>query len=298
MKGRSIFAMACLVLLHPISAFAGSGSEPFEAQLDLAEHVVVGEIIEIKESDFVQPSATHYFVPTIYGVATVAIKENLKGAQAESIKFVVPIRLGALTATIIHTRRVGDSGIWLILTEGGEKIASRSHDLSDMRELDTVKKTLRELAARKWSAPVNGLKAWAKECYKASDDRCSLIFAVNNTTDKDIYVPSPMTYDFVKAQVTDSNGKISEIVLWKRDTDRSLTMYCERLAPGKTVFLHPQHSWINLRKADGLPSGKCSVVISCENLTTKGECERKPVQAWTGKLEAPPVEIVPVKMSR
>jgi hypothetical protein len=266
---------------------------------------VIGQITKIDESKTQQkhrarpgqPGVETPFEPvqndpTIRsGVATVAVKEVLKGSAVKKIEFPVVLedllvrQGGPLRAQILPIRSVGQSGIW---------ISGRPVEFCNVAQAPAVRRILQALKENKWSEPVNGLRAWA-----LVDERVSgIIFAVKNVSNEVIYLPrsryprepaAPGPGLFA-ATVKSTSGKTLEFSL-DAARPRSERIPCEKLSPGETTYLHPGQ-W----RRDKLSPGKYSAVVTYKNDRADGEVRDRssppPVTAWTGELKAPPVAFV------
>ena len=278
-----------LVAAGAYRAAAGPGPMPLEPDLDLAKLVVVGSITHIEAAEVQWDAGVHV------GLATVAVKETLKGAPSSATKFLVVTRVDPnyVRSRILCVRRVGDSGIWVI----GSNAAVEHTDVGlvpEERKAD-IQGMPKALGERRWSAPVNGLRAWAGVVHQGYFRKPVIIFAVNNVTAADIFLPVAHQVGLVTATVTDQDGRASEYVLGNAGKDDK-TVFCQKLSPGETAYLHPDYSFIDLAWRQNVPAGKYRVVVTCENaregMVAKGSVETAPVAAWKGKLQAASVELV------
>ena len=269
-------------------AYAGPVPMPLEVHLDMAKDVAVGEITEIMESSFQPGNAAHW------GYATVAVKETLKGVPAKIAKFLVVVKVdpGYGGSAILHPHEVGDSGIWLIRSDG---VNDDSHGLLPENRKTEVQQILTALAERRWSDPVNGLQAWAAVVHPDYHPNPVIVFAVRNTSKADIFLPHESTPGFVTLTATSQDGKATRVTL--RSGRQPERVFCNKLSSGEIRYLHPNYSFIDLSWPERrLPPGKYSIVVACKN-TQEGEAAEAPgqtvqVAAWKGQLEAPPIEIV------
>ena len=293
---RAIFLLGLVVIIDFPQAMAGAVPMPLEANLDMARNIVLGRITQIEDPNVPNTNGISW------GQATVEINEVLKGDQAKTISFRVATEVsrdyGGSSPPRI--RRVGDSGIWLIDTTG---TVSHSFGLLPEARKSDIKQILKTLAERKWSEPVAGLQAWAAVVYPDYSPNLDnpsrnpvIIYAVKNVSDANIFVPVAHQTGFITANVVGQDGKTIDYILGNVEPRNSETVFCHKLSPGKTVYLHPAYTCINLAKRQELLPGKYSVVICCEN-EKKGEiadgpARRVQVSAWKGVLKAPPVELV------
>ena len=308
---RMLILLGLLVIIDFPQAMAGAVPMPLEVNLDMAQYVVIGRITQIEEPNVPKANGISW------GQATVEINEVLKGTQAKTINFRVATgrskNYGGSSSprrgsSPLRIRRVGDSGIWLI---GATGTVSHSFGLLPEAHKSDIKQILKTLAERKWSKPVNGLRAWAGVVYpdySRNLDNPSrntvIIFAVKNVSDVNIFVPSELETGFITANIVSQDGKTEDYFLSNVVRRNSETVFCRKLSPGKTVYLHPEYTCINLakkqgqlpEKSEGLLPGKYSVVICCKNEKegeiADGPARRVQVSAWKGVLKAPPVELV------
>jgi hypothetical protein len=270
-------------------AGAGPLLPPIEVDLDLAKHIVIGQITAIEEID-VKPGDGE---GVRWGRATVAVKEVLKGAPAQTVNFRVASGLKNYGGSSPpHLRRVGDSGIWLIGSHGA--VMWDFGLLPEDRKTD-VMEILKKLEERIWSEPVNGLRAWATVVYPDYYRNPVIIFAVKNVSDADIFLPVAFEAGFVNVIVTSQDGKISEYKLGSV-ANESKSVFCCKLSAGEITYLHPNVSFIDLKWRQNLPPGKYTVVVLCKN-EKEGEIADKPISrvgvaAWKGELKAPSVQLV------
>jgi hypothetical protein len=255
---------------------------PLEAHVDLAKHIVSGTITKIKATPGQKDDEVGI------GTATVEVVETLKGEPVKVLEFKVetsvPKNYGGCRA--IQTHKAGDSGIWLIAD--GELMLS--YGWLAMEDKPDIQRMVKMLDERKWSEPVNGLRAWAAPVTR-DNKKPDVIFAVKNVTDKDIFVPSPYSMGYIKTTARGPDGKTYEHP--KKPESPSGRVFCEKLAPGETIYLHPQYSCIRLSSDLELAPDKYSVVVRCANKvgTGEGRHQKAPVTAWTGELETPQFEM-------
>ena len=283
--------LGVLLLMSPHKAVAGALPMPLEAQLDMAKDVFIGQIIQIEKSDYRQGKGIRW------GCAKVEVKKTLKGAPVESTEFYVAIGFddpnysrGAASPPKIYG--VGRSGIWLI---GANDVILHAFGLLNEDRKSDVQRILKSLSERKWSEPINGLRAWAVVVHPDYHDNPVIIFAVQNVSESNIYVPSESEHGFIKATAINERGESYGYVLGTTN-EESDTVYCRNLPTGQIVYLHPQYSFIDLAWRQKLPPGKYSVIIHCDN-TREGRMRVSPtkigqVSSWKGNLQARPVELI------
>ena len=281
--GRGVIGLALVLLIGVQRAAAGPVPMPLTADLDLASDVVVGKITQITPVEENVGPGSHC------GRATVEVEETLKGQPAKTIQFIVltgadpPYR----PAEIIRQHKVGERGIWVIPHQYG-----RNELIAESRK-DEINKILAELKDRKWSEPVNGLRAWAAVVPVDYGPDPVIIFAVTNASYADLWVPYESENEFVRANIRNRNGLDVNILL-KEGHSPSTRFFCRKLSPGQICYLHPGYSSIGL---GFLAPGKYSVVISCKNERADGEAAGPaaglmvPVVAWQGEVCAPAVEL-------
>ena len=95
---------------------AGPLPMPLEVHLDLAEHIVVGKLTQMQETDVRRGNGVRW------ARATVTVRETLKGQSAKALSFLaaslVDPNYGGSSPP--HVYKKGDSGIWIILPGGGD----------------------------------------------------------------------------------------------------------------------------------------------------------------------------------
>ncbi len=295
--GFVFFAATC-------RADVDEGPPPIEVRLETAKWVVVGQVTKIDASKVQQND------PGVrWGLATVAVKEVLKGSAVKSIDFPVPTAFtppdyGGTLQLFTHEVLVGQSGIWV---QGQPAFFLFEGQRPDVRRI------LQALKEKKWSEPVHGLRAWALVIYPYDPNLAAhgagmparfptvhpglpgIIFAVKNVSDADIYLPlveyrhdAAAAPGFFTATVKGAGGKTLEFSL-DAAHPRSKRIPCAKLSPGETTYVHPGQ-W----RRDKLSPGKYSAVVTYKNDRADGEVRDgsspPPVTAWTGELKAPPVE--------
>jgi hypothetical protein len=195
-----------------------------------------------------------------------------------------------------HTPRVdheGDGGIWGIRgSEAFEKYGS-----GDKADIDKVKRMLRLLERRTWSAPVQGVAVWG---FLPADpfgrDSRAIIFAARNVTTDTIYIPDAEYKGVVDVVLKDSKGK-------EYRTDRRYsrkpekTIFCGALESHAVVYMHPAKSLYSL-PAD-LPDGEYTLTVVLANDRDLGVIRKSgrmksgewdAVKPWQGKVTTPPIK--------
>jgi len=286
-----VLLLGGLLLIIAHNAVAGPLPMPLEAQLDIVKKVFIGKITQVEKSDFQRGNGIQW------GRAKVEVEETLKGVPTESAEFYVAIgfddpNYSNKAASPPKIYGVGMSGIWLI---GADDVVSHSFGLLTEDRKSDVKRILKNLAERKWSEPVNGLRAWAVVVQPDYHDKPVIIFAVQNVSDSNIFIPSALESGFIKATAINDKGEKYSYVLVVSETE-SITVFCSKLSAGQIVYLHPLYSFIDLVWRQKLSPGKYSVIIECSN-TREGRTKntstlREQISAWKGKLQAEPVELI------
>ena len=276
---HATLAWGLFVLLGAGQAGAVPTPGPLEVRLDRAKAVVLGEVIRVKNTDSADG--------TRWTRTTLSVKEVLKGDAADTIES----RSRSTESGHLGLDTVGNSGIWLIGADG--RIAYPHGHLQEAQKPD-VQRILKMLAGRKWSGETNGLKAWATVIDRRFAGRPGLLFAVMNCSRGEIFVPRPNCRPgILTASVTSAGGK--DVVFDLRRGEPCKALHCDRLPAGEITYLISGYSYIDPNGK--LPAGKYHVVLTYRNadegvrlrpVGVKGE----PVDAWKGKLRAPPIEIV------
>ena len=281
--------LVCLVMLCQLKVIAGAAPMPVEAEVDLAKYVVLEDITQIKELDTDKDKAVHW------GIATVNVVEALKGTPTKTLDFRVPMSVSPKYqgAAVIHTYKVGDFGYWLI--DAGDIVEGAYGLLKEDAKPD-VREILKTLKARTWSAPVEGLKAWAAAVEPNYHTIPAIIFAINNTSREDLYVPTELNKGCIVAEVMNERGEKTSYPLLRGE--QSKVVFCRKLNPGDTMYMHPAYTCIDLYNYTRLSPGRYTVVITYKNDRQEGETksgkptEMMPVKAWKGEVSAPPVDII------
>ena len=108
-KRFALCFFALFIFAGGTHVLAGAPPMPLDVHLDLAEHVVVGELTQMQETD-VSNERVHY------SRATVAVRETLKGQPAKTLSFRVASWVSPNYGgpSPIRVYKKGDSGIWVI----------------------------------------------------------------------------------------------------------------------------------------------------------------------------------------
>jgi len=270
-------------------ALAGFMPMPLKAELDLAKTVVVGKIGDIsKEKE-------EYEGKMVWGRATVAVTEPLKGTTAKEITMAVMMSLDRNLARNMQSPprvyRQGDEGIWIVMPDGKPL---HGYGLLGKNRLNEVKTALAELEKRIWSDEVGGLTVWAAADTKDLDgERIAgmVMFAVKNVSTKPIYLPHSFYTGVVSAIARDSSGK--EFALRGMGDDLGTKPppldSQHALQPEETRYLHPDGADMGFFIIpEDLAPGKYAVSVTLNNPVADGVLnERQPVKLWTGKVTAP-----------
>ena len=310
---------ALLLTWLATSAISAELPGPYIADLDKTSHVVVGTIAAIeKAADKSKFPANN----VDWGIATVQVREVLKGPDLKTLKCAVMIPdppvtnsgVGVANQTrgpfdplrqefqpksseipIVH--RTGDSGIWLVDSNG---IIMWDFGLVKERDLENVKLALGVLEKRKWSEPVNGLQAWAVAVntsgefyrngfYGSRTGGPEITLAVRNVSQSNLYVPhSP---DFIHATITSDRGTTTNLNL-----SHKAAFGGREIIPGGIAYL-VSFGQSELQKGipyvdllDNLGPGKYTATVECHNSQPGDALWLDNAPAWTGQLTAPKVE--------
>ncbi|MHC4563501.1 MAG: hypothetical protein ACYS8X_12105 [Planctomycetota bacterium] len=291
----SVIAFLTFGLLAFRTAFGGLPSLPLRADVDLAEFVVVGKILEIEKAK------EDHNGDLIWGRATLQVREVLKGEAAERLQITVVMHLAkGLSmdmASPPHVYHNGDEGIWVIRPDGRP---SHAYGLLRLERLDEVKRILRELDNRIWSQEVGGLQVCAEVVTDAyghgPSSRPIVIFAVKNVSDDAIWVPDAAYANVVKAVARHADGR--EFILSslgeRLPVDENGSLRCERLQPGEIRYMHPNgENYGSLRTPKKLPAGEYRISVTLSNIAKgvvrRGPTAGEPIDAWQGSVTAPPV---------
>lgn len=278
--------LAAAIPFFAPNALACPPERPLEAQLDLAETVVSGTIVKL------EPDPKERDMALRHGTATIEVKETLKGAHRPSVLVTVEISVTKdyRGCSIPSIRKLGDSGIWVILPGGW---LPRGYGLLPDKDKESVQKALKGLAERKWSEEAGGLKVWAG-VVRAYDGRDVILFAAKNVGAGDLFYPIPDNSGVALMAVVGADGKTySPRAKAAKAPDPKERVFCWKAAPGETVYLHPMYSWIDPLRDFDLPPGTYSVTVTYENQREGRFSPRAegsvPISAWKGKLSAPSV---------
>ena len=282
-----------LGLLCSGDTLAGFMATPLRADLDLAKMVVVGKIIDIVKDK------EEYEGKMVWGRATVAVSEPLKGTTAKEITMLVVMHLdrenlGRSMQSPPHVYRKGDEGLWIIMADGRPL---HGYGLLPKERLKDVKSALDDLDKRIWSEEVAGLKVWAAADMENPQDRPlrgTVMFAAKNVSTKPIYLPRSVYKDVVRAVAQDSSGKEFPLSgLGDQSTSERPLFSQDALQPGEIRYLHPyieKCGFFGIPKE--IPPGKYSIRITLANKVAQGSRgEKNPVVLWTGSVSAPAVTI-------
>ena len=285
-KRFALCIFALFIFAGGTRVLAGPPPMPLDVHLDFAEHVVVGELTQMQETD-VSNEWVHY------SRATVAVRETLKGQPTKTLSFRVAswVSRNYGGSSPLRVYKKGDSGIWVIKPGDG---ISRAYGLLAKDRRSDVQRILKSLEGRKWSNQVGGLKAWSGVVQYGYYRNPVIIFAVKNVSNADIYYPVELEPGVVTATAESSDKTVFEYPIVKRPHRKDV--FCRKISPGKTVYLHPEYSFIDLARRSELPPGEYKVIVAYQNArngeTASEPGRRVPVEAWKGKLEAPAVKLL------
>ena len=290
-----VLLLGLLVIARPSPLFAGAGGGSLELCLEQAQFVVRGQITQIEEKDFPKENQQIH-----WGIATVPVKEVLKGNPPKTVQFYVVTKVDPSYggSAIFPARRVGDSGIWIIDPLG--RVSPNSLLLSEERAAD-VRRILNPFSEKGWSEPVNGLRVWAGAI------PWHVVLVVHNVSRADIFLPfSPLVRQttvppepgFLSAMAKSRDGGDVALLLDDR-LPRSQAVPCVKVSPGKAIYLPGAFGAFGffLDRRQQLPPGQYSVVVTYKNQQAEGEAKDQAerterVRAWTGELKAPAVQFV------
>ena len=170
-------------------ATAGPVPLPLDGELDLAQTIVLGKIVSLKDASTDSSGVEK-------ATATIEVQEVLKGPK-DAKTLDVPVATlvpkeapAAEIASLPRTYKKGDEGIWVIMP-GGE--LSACHGLQKATDRKLVQDALADVERRFWATPANGLAAWAGLSKFDSSLKGQLMFAVKNVSKVSIYLPSRIT---------------------------------------------------------------------------------------------------------
>jgi hypothetical protein len=290
----AVMVVATVIGLAFTAAMAGPMPLPLKAELDLAETVAVGKIVDIVED---KPAEGEL---VIWGRATVAVTEVLKGKPVKELTLSVATRMmgDAMMAMASPPREYskGEEGIFVVMAGGRP---SHAHGFQEKKRVDDVKAMLADLEKRTWSEEVGGLRVWAGVTqYDWDFKQDMIIFAVKNVSKSVVWLPEPIQDGLVSVVMRDAAGTETNLIAHVQFPRKEPTVRCVALAPGETLYDHP--GLINygaIRIPPDLPPGKHEVRITLTNNregTVPNHGPRPgetPVDAWKGKVAPPPVMI-------
>jgi hypothetical protein len=275
--------------------FAGGGGPSLEARLEDASYVIRGQITQIEEK-----GAPNLDQHVHWGIATVPVKEALKGNPPKTVQFdvVTKVAPGYAGSAVLFPRRVGDSGVWIIDSQG--LVSPNSLVLSEERAAE-IRKILNPFGEKGWSEPVNGLRIWAGAVPS------HVVLIVHNVSRADIFLPfSPLMQQtnvppqpgFLSAGAKSRDGR--DFALFLDDgLPRSQPVPCVKVSPGKAIYLPGAFGEFGffLDRKYQLPPGHYSVVVTYKNQQVEGDAKDQAgrterVRAWTGELKAPAVQFM------
>jgi len=278
----SCLLAVCLTALSAGEAVAGPVPLPLQAELDLAQTVVVGKITgAVCNGDAQQATAE------------VTVSEVLKGPKADKILIKIAIEVPPGAASAQRVYRGDEEGIWIIMSD---RRPSQAYGLLGKERLAEVKALLAALEARTWSDEVNGLRAWAGAIRdERLDPRPCVVFAVRNVSPSALWLPRSTYPGVVTATLRDAAGEEKEI---KPPVDKQYLSFrgatcCRELESGQTCYLHPVGENCGyLRIPENLPAGKYTVTVTLTHTAGEGFAagprrKSEPVNAWKGKVTAP-----------
>jgi hypothetical protein len=290
--GKAVLAAlfgAAVIGLAFTTVLAGPMPLPLKAELDLAETVVSGKIVDIAEKKEDGGSIG-------WGDATVAVSEMLKGKAVKEVKVTVAVSVadGMGMASPPRVYRKGEEGVFVIMAGGRP---SHAHGFIEKAHVADVKAMLADLDSRKWSEEVGGLRVWAGLTpYDFNLKRDMLIFAVKNTFGKPVWVPQPTHSDVLLAVARDALGKEFDLLQGQSYHRKGQNVEGALLQPGETRYVHLMgDNYGALAIPATLPPGRYEVRIglsnSLEGRNHLGLADESPADAWKGKVVSPPVAV-------
>ena len=289
-----VITIAGLALVaRPHQADGGFWALPLEAELDLAEAIVVGRLVKT------EPLRKQHGGSMVVSKGTISVRETLKGKPAKERSVTIVTRLdrdvGMEMQSPPRTYGIGTDGIWAIV--GGRP--SHGYGVLAGRRLGEVKAIVKRLSERKWSRKANGLRCWAGVVdvgrrHRRGRSRVGLIFAVRSVSERTIYLPRSPYANVVTIVAEDEAGKKHALSGIGDRIDGEPPLVCRPLRSGETRYMHPDgedYGYIVVH--DTLPPGKYKATASLRNgLDGALPATGKAVDAWKGTLLAPPVTLV------
>ena len=273
-RTRTQWAFAVNALLMTcMTALCGPTPPPLEVQLDLANHVVIGHIVEL-DKEF----NSHGSLQT--ATATIAVSRTLKGPVQKTVKAIVVIGTGSTGwggSRTYHPRKKGDSGIWILGN------ASGTFGLLPESKLQQVEQTLDFLSNRKWTDSEDGLVAWAGVLYLQYGRLRQpwITMAIRNVSDHEIYYP-------MNACSVTIFGQSWETLRTESTQANQEPVFCRKILPGSTVYIDDFSPALGHIDA---PPGRYTVSLVYGNaqngITATGPCD-----VWKGKLAPMPFGII------
>jgi hypothetical protein len=171
---------------------------------------------------------------------------------------------------------------------------SHPHGFLDMGQAERVKEVLTDLDSRQWGEQVNGLRAWAGvvESHFLTKGDPVIILAIRNVSDKPIFCPSVRTCKPAspKTQPSETVARVTALLIPTIRADGKV--FCQPIAPGQTMYLHPDDTCSFINLARSLPAGTYSVTVELSNTSNGFHEDNKSVEVWKGRLTAPPVTLL------
>jgi hypothetical protein len=279
---------AILTIISIPIAQAGFGALPLEAELDIAQKIVVGKITKIEVTKI------EYDGKMQSGTATISVEETLKGGDEKTVTTSVVMRLDREIDEKMQSPprvfKVGDEGIWLIMEDNKP---SHGYGLLERSKLEEIKKNLKMLNERKWSDAARGIKVWTGIVKFLSGNRSSygVIFAVKNVSDSTIYLPRSLYSGIVSVIAENKDGKQIALHGLGDQVESKDNLMCMPLLPNQIRYMHwdgENYGCYLIPK--GFAPGKYKVRGTLSNDKAVGSLngpkeERKSL--WTGKITSP-----------
>jgi len=284
-----IIFIVVLCILCSLHVYANTDIPPPQ-YIELAKSIVIGKITRITNLP-----ATISPGPR-FGYATITVSEVLKGIPVKTVKRKCITWLPPEYASSPHAPTVlniGDYGIWIIGSDDPMSLEYAQGFTSVERKPEIVR-MIKLFAKRRWSKPVNGLRAWAAPIDISTNTNPVVIFQVQNVSKTDILLPDVNTPGCITADVKDGTGNLHFALIPKKEAWNDESRI---ISPGEVVYL--SHIYMETR----LTNGMHTVSIACQRGQVTGlskhvQAKQKILLTWTGKLRAPSVKLVIVQEKR
>lgn len=240
--------------------------------------------------------------------ATIQVVEVLSGTSKDSIRVIMeqPILHGKGFSSVRNPFKIGDFGIWILKStfpneHDGEYSLENDNFIAPENKKDLLA-MIQRIENRVWSAPQNGLRAWAG---KASLHSPAFNLVLENVSDKDVI----LSHGIVKAFAINEENVLIAVKKWKfysefysedggsnmgNDHLTIITMDKKLSIPPTMAtvgnYYRDSSFFIIWGKEGGLPAGKYKIYMTFENYSPFNYYSEKDV--WQGKLEPPAFDMV------